>query len=52
MARRWDDLLKWHPSLSFFRPSEAKQALAFRDEWTVKATATRVAAGLRSRGVR
>ena len=45
VARRWDDLLKWHPSLRVFRPSDAKRALASRDEWTVKATATRVTAG-------
>ena len=45
VARRWDDLLKWHPSLRVFRPSDAKRAMASRDEWTVKATATRVTAG-------
>ena len=45
VARRWDDLLKWHPTLPYFRPSDARQALAFRDEWTVKATATQINVG-------
>ena len=45
VARRWDDLLKWHPSLRLTHPSDAKRAMASRDEWTVKATATRVTAG-------
>ena len=45
VARRWDDLVKWHPSLRLFWPASAKQALATRDEWTVKAAATRVSVG-------
>jgi Double-GTPase 2 len=45
VARRWDDLIKWHPSLRFFRPAEAKLALASRDEWTVKAASVRQSAG-------
>jgi Double-GTPase 2 len=45
VARRWDDLARWHPTLRFFWPSDAKLALASRDEWTVKATAARVIAG-------
>jgi GTPase SAR1 family protein len=45
VARRWDELLKWHPSLRLFWPADAKLALASRDEWTVKATAARVSVG-------
>jgi hypothetical protein len=45
VARRWDDLIRWHPTLRFFWPSDAKLALASRDEWLVKATAARVIAG-------
>ena len=45
VARRWDDLVRWHPTLRFSRPAQAKLALASRDEWTVKATAARVIAG-------
>ena len=45
VARRWDDLLRWHPTLRYTRPDRAKLALASRDEWTVKATATRVSVG-------
>ena len=45
VARRWDDLIQWHPTLRYFRPNDARQALASRDEWTVKATATRIGVG-------
>jgi hypothetical protein len=45
VARRWDDLLRWHPTLRFSRPADADRALASRDEWTVKAAAARVRVG-------
>jgi hypothetical protein len=45
VARRWDDLIRWHPTLRYTRPGQSKLALASRDEWTVKATATRVSVG-------
>ncbi len=45
VARKWDDLVRWHPSLPLFWPSDSKRALALRDEWAVKAAATRIAAG-------
>ena len=45
VARRWDDLIRWHPSLRFFRPAEARLALASRDEWAVKSAATHVSVG-------
>ncbi len=45
VARRWDDLVAWHPSLRIFFPAESRKALASRDEWAVKAAAAQVFVG-------
>jgi GTPase SAR1 family protein len=45
VARRWDDLIRWHPTLPLFWPSDSKHALALRDEWAVKGTSAQIIAG-------
>lgn len=45
VAGRWDELIRWHPTLRTFWPADARKALAARDEWAVKATATRILVG-------
>jgi len=45
VARRWDDLARWHPSLPVFWPSQAKLARLKRAEWAVKAAEARQLAG-------
>jgi GTPase SAR1 family protein len=44
VARRWDDLVRWHPSLGLFFPARSRAALAMRDQWTVKAAQTQISA--------
>jgi hypothetical protein len=45
IARRWADLLEWHPSLGVFWPSLERQARSRRAEWLVKAAGVQVANG-------
>jgi hypothetical protein len=45
VARRWGDVLAWHPSLDFFWPGRAKAARLRLAEWTVKAAEVQVANG-------
>ncbi len=45
VARRWDDLARWHPTLPYFWPGEARIARAKQAEWTVKAAQARQDAG-------
>ena len=45
VARRWDDLLRWHPTLPIFWPGDARIARARQAEWTVRAAEARQAAG-------
>jgi hypothetical protein len=45
VARRWSEVLEWHPSLSLFWPSLSRQARQKRDEWQVKAAVVQVANG-------
>ncbi len=45
VARRWSDLLEWHPSLPVFWPSLAQQARLKKAEWQVKAADIQVANG-------
>jgi hypothetical protein len=45
IARRWSDLLEWHPSLGVFWPGLARQARLKRAEWQVKAADVQVANG-------
>jgi hypothetical protein len=45
IARRWSDLLEWHPSLGVFWPSLARQARLKKAEWLVKAADVQVANG-------
>jgi GTPase SAR1 family protein len=45
VARRWGDVLAWHPSLGLFWPGRAKAARLRLAEWTVKAAEVRVANG-------
>ena len=45
VARRWGDLLAWHPSLPIFWPDGARRAREKLAEWTVKAAAVQVANG-------
>ena len=45
VARRWDDLARWHPTLPYFWPGEARLARTRRAEWTVKAAQARQDAG-------
>jgi hypothetical protein len=45
VARRWGEVLAWHPSLAWFWPGRARVARARQAEWTVKAAALQVANG-------
>jgi outer membrane protein assembly factor BamD (BamD/ComL family) len=45
VARRWSELLDWHPSLAVFWPSLAREARSKRAEWLVKAADAQVASG-------
>jgi GTPase SAR1 family protein len=45
IARRWGDLLEWHPSLGLFWPSLERQARIKKAEWLVKAAGVQVANG-------
>ncbi len=45
IARRWADLLEWHPSLGVFWPSLERQARSKKAEWLVKAAGVQVANG-------
>ena len=45
VARRWSEVLEWHPSLSLFWPALSRQARQKRDEWQVKAAGVQVANG-------
>lgn len=45
VARRWDEVLAWHPSLPLFWPARARAARQRRDEWAVKAAGVKVANG-------
>ncbi|GAC1472732.1 MAG: hypothetical protein NVSMB9_20330 [Isosphaeraceae bacterium] len=45
VARRWRDVLAWHPSLPLFWPGRAKEARLRHDEWQVKAYEVQVANG-------
>ncbi len=42
IARRWSDLLEWHPSLGLFWPGLARQARLKKAEWLVKAADVQV----------
>ncbi len=45
IARRWADLLEWHPSLGLFWPSLERQARNKKSEWLVRAAGVQVANG-------
>jgi hypothetical protein len=45
IARRWSDLLEWHPSLGLFWPGLARQARLKQAEWRVRAADLQVANG-------
>ncbi len=45
VARRWSEVLEWHPSLSWFWPNKGRAARQKRDEWQVKAAGVQVANG-------
>ncbi len=45
VARNWDELVRWHPTLPLFWPSDAKAARLKQAEWTVKAATARQVAG-------
>jgi len=45
LARRWTELLTWHPSLPLFWPALGREARSRRDEWQVKAADVQVANG-------
>jgi hypothetical protein len=45
VARRWSDLLEWHPSLPLFWPGLARQAQRRKAEWQVRAADLQVANG-------
>ncbi len=45
IARRWSDLVDWHPSLALFWPDLARQARTKKAEWQVKAADIQVANG-------
>jgi hypothetical protein len=45
VARRWSEMLEWHPSLSVFWPALGRAARQKRDEWQVKAAGMQVANG-------
>ncbi len=45
VARRWSEMLDWHPSLPLFWPAKSREARQKRDEWQVKAAGVQVANG-------
>ncbi len=45
IARRWSDLMEWHPSLGIFWPGLERQARLKKAEWQVKAAGVQVANG-------
>src|SRR5262249_40548912 len=45
IARRWSDLLEWHPSMGVFWPALARQARLKKAEWLVQAADLQVANG-------
>ena len=45
VARRWDELIRRHPTLPYFWPGDAKLARSKQAEWTVRAATARQAAG-------
>ena len=45
VARRWSELMIWHPSMSLFWPTRARNARLKLAEWTVKAAEVQVANG-------
>ena len=45
VARRWTEVLEWHPSLPLFWPALGREARQKRDEWQVKAAGVQVANG-------
>ncbi len=51
VARRWDDLARWHPTLPYLWPGRAGQAALSRAEWTVKAAEARIVAGTDAPGL-
>src|SRR5205823_2895426 len=52
VARRWSEVLEWHPSLSLFWPSRAKLARRRLAEWRAKAAEIQVANGTAAPGPR
>ncbi len=45
VARRWSELLEWHPSLPIFWPALDRQARLRKVEWLIKAADVQVANG-------
>ena len=45
VARRWDDLDRWHPTLPYLFPADARVARDHRAEWAVRAAQARQSAG-------
>ena len=45
VARRWSDLLEWHPSLPIFWPALDREARLKKVEWLIKAADVQVANG-------
>jgi hypothetical protein len=45
VARRWSELLEWHPALSLFWPALAREARLKKGEWLVKAADVQIANG-------
>ena len=45
VARRWSEVMAWHPSMSLFWPARARRARIKLAEWTVKAAEIQVANG-------
>ena len=48
VAKKWSDVLAWHPSLPLFWPGRAKLARMRQAEWLVKAAEVQVANGTAS----
>jgi len=45
VARRWSELLEWHPSLPLFWPALGREARLKKAEWQVKAADVQIANG-------
>lgn len=45
VAEGWSKLLTWHPSLRYFWPAKAREAVVRRDQWMVKSAEVKVALG-------